>query len=193
MEEKKCVKCGKFFEKKISCSRKKWETIKCCSKSCAKKGVTSWNKGIPLSQEQKLHLHKVLVGRRCNTGRTHIQKGQRISPETEFKPGQKSWLKGKKNPHFTGPNNPKWKGGITPEHLKVRWSVEMKNFRDEIFKRDNYTCKFCGRHRKVGDRVVLNAHHIKSFAVHKELRFDKDNVITLCRECHWKTHSKTTT
>ena len=70
-----CIKCGKNFEKKITCSRKKWETIKCCSKSCAKIGVSSWCKGIPKTPEQKLHLHKVLLGRTCNTGRTHFKKG----------------------------------------------------------------------------------------------------------------------
>jgi len=158
-----------------------------CSLSCAKKGKVPHNKGVPMTEEMKLHLHKVLLGRTTNTGRTHIKTGQHLSPETEIKPGTVSWLKGKKNLNFTGPNNPRWKGGITPEHLKIRWSVEMKNFRNEIFKRDNYTCKFCGRCRKAGDRVILNVHHLKSFAIHKELRFDKNNVITLCRECHQKT------
>lgn len=183
-----CTKCGKNFEKKITCSRRKWSTIRCCSKSCAKKGVSPSNKGVPLSEERKLHLHNVLLGRTCNTGRTHIKKGQRISPNTEFKPGQTSWLKGKKNPHFTGSNNPKWKGGITTLNKRDRWSVEMKNFRNEIFKRDNYACKHCKRVRKVGDRVILNVHHKKSFALYKELRFVKSNVITLCRECHNKIH-----
>lgn len=162
--------------------------MKSCSLSCAKKGVSPWNKGIPCTEEQKLHLHKVLIGRTCNTGRTHIKKGQRLSPETEFKVGQESYWKGKKNSHFTGPNNPKWKGGITPENKKVRWSLKYKKFREEIFKRDEYTCQHCRRVRKIGDRVVLNVHHKKSFSQHKELRFVKSNVITLCKECHDKVH-----
>jgi len=183
-----CTKCGKTFEKKINCSRKKWATMQFCSKSCAKKGVTSWNKGVPKTKAQKLHLHNVLIGRTCNTGRTHIKKGQRLSPTTEFKVGQESYWKGKKNPHFTGPNNPRWKGGVTPLNKKDRWSVEAKNFRKEIFKRDEYTCQHCRRSRKAGDRVILNAHHLKSFSEHKKLRFVKSNVITLCKECHDKIH-----
>jgi hypothetical protein len=128
--------------------------------TCFKKGYIPWNKGI---------------------------KGIHFSPKTEFKKGVTPWNKGKKCLHCTGPNNNKWKGGITPENLMVRWSLRMKNFRNEIFKRDNYTCRLCGRTRKPEDRVILNVHHIKSFAIHKELRFDKDNAITLCLECHVRT------
>ena len=181
---KKCSTCKKVFEKKITCSRKKWETMKYCSNQCINVRRKSPLKGIPLTTEHKMKIHETLIGRTCNTGRTHIKKGQRLSPATEFKVGQKSYWKGKKNPHFTGLNNPKWKGGITPENKEDRWSVEAKNFRKEIFKRDKYTCKHCGRKRKPGDRVVLNVHHEKSFAEHKELRFVKSNVTTLCEECH---------
>jgi hypothetical protein len=183
---KNCIKCGELFEKKRNHSKKYWESARYCSKICAKLGKTPSNKGIPKTEAEKLHLHNVLIGRRCNTGRTHIKKGQRLSPNTEF--GKKpSYWKGKENPHFAGANNPNWKGGITPEHLKIRWSQKSKIFRDKIFKRDNYTCQHCKRKRKEGDRVILNIHHIKSFSTHKELRFDESNVVTLCVECHRKT------
>jgi 5-methylcytosine-specific restriction endonuclease McrA len=184
---KQCRYCGKDFEKKPSHSRKKWETMKSCSKSCAKMGHKAWNKGKSLPEEQKVHLRDVLRGRTCNTGRTHIKKGQHLSPDTQFKKGHPSPWKGKKNPYFTGQNNPRWRGGVYPEHLKIRHSLKMKNFRNEIFKRDDYTCKKCGRKRTVGDRVILNIHHIKPFSTCEEFRFDKDNVITLCKECHYKT------
>jgi hypothetical protein len=179
--------CKKNFEKKINYSKNYWEKAKFCSRECQvkgrvylgerggfKKGIIPWNKG--------------MKGVSCNTGRTHIKKGQHLSPATQFKKGETSWLKGKKNPHFAGANNPRWKGGVTPEHKKIRWSQEYKDFREEIFKRDNYTCqnKDCGRKRKPGDRVVLNAHHIKSFADYPELRLEKSNAITLCKECHEK-------
>jgi len=188
---KQCETCGKVFEKKVNVSKRKWETMRFCSKSCAKVGVSSLNKGLPLSEERKLHLSKVLKGRTTNTGRTHIKKGQHISPGTEFKKGNISYWKGKKNPYFSGPNNPGWRGGITPEHKKVRWSQKYKDFREEIFKRDNYTCNDCGRKRKPGDRVVINVHHIKSFSEYKELRFVKSNVVTLCKECHKLKHKLT--
>ncbi len=167
IETKECKECKKVFEK--DCSSFNWITRKYCSQTCSSEAKSRNMKGICF-----------------NTGRTHIKKGQHLSCETEF--GKvPPWNKGKSNPHFAGPNNPKWKGGITPEHLKIRWSKKSKDFRDEIFRRDKYTCKFCGRSRKVGDRVILNVHHIKPFAIHRELRFDEKNVITLCRECHVKT------
>ena len=172
-EKKNCKECGKFFEKKIDCSIYNWKHQKYCSRSCAAKAMSENNKGV------------------CsNTGRTHIKKGQRLSIKTEFKKGNVPWQKGKPNPNFQGENNPKWKGGITPEHKKVRWSQKYKDFREEIFKRDNYTCNDCGRKRKPGDRVILNAHHKKSFSDYKELRFEESNVVTLCKECHKLKHKK---
>ncbi len=187
-----CSKCGKLFEKKINCSRKKWMTIKCCSISCSKRGNIPWNKGIPMSEERKLYYHNLFLGKTFNTGRTHIKKGQHLSPSTELKKGLIPWSKGKKNPYVTGSNNKQWKGGITPAHMKIRNSTEMREFVLKILKRDRFTCKFCGRYRKVGDRVVLNVHHIKPFALFPELRFDENNCITLCVECHYKVHSKNT-
>ena len=74
-----------------------------------------------------------------------------------------------------------WKGGITPLHVKIR--EDLKEWKKEVFKRDNYTCQDCGQ--KGG---ILNAHHIKSFADYPELRKIILNGITLCKNCHKKLH-----
>jgi len=76
-----------------------------------------------------------------------------------------------------------WKGGITPIHLKIRGSLEYRLWREEVFKRDSYTCVLCGD-KKGGN---LNADHIKPFAYYPELRFNIDNGRTLCIECHKNT------
>ncbi len=167
-ETKKCEECQIVFEK--DCSEFNWGRRKYCSRLCAAKGQSKSMKGICF-----------------NTGRTHIKKGQRLSPTTEFKKGIIPWSKGKKFPEHSGEKNNNWKGGVTSEHQKIRHSPEMKNLRNEVFKRDDYTCKNCSRKRKPKDRVILQVHHIKSFAIHKELRFDKNNIVTLCAECHRKT------
>jgi 5-methylcytosine-specific restriction endonuclease McrA len=52
------------------------------------------------------------------------------------------------------------------------------------FERDHYTCLVCG---EVGGRI--NAHHIKSFKDYPELRFEVDNGITLCINCHKLTNN----
>lgn len=78
-----------------------------------------------------------------------------------------------------------YKGGITPENKAIRNSDKMKWWRVNVFERDDYTCQECGQ---VGGE--LNAHHIKEFAKHPELRFDVNNGITICKNCHKKIHQK---
>lgn len=72
--------------------------------------------------------------------------------------------------------------GKSSLHTKIRKSVEMKVWRESVFKRDNYQCVEC---KQVGGR--LNADHIKPFALFPELRFEISNGRTLCEDCHRKT------
>ncbi len=111
------------------------------------------------TKEQKRKISTSLVGRR-------------ISKKTEFK-------KGHKNKHSQkGEKNSQWKGGISSINLRLRGSLEYKLWREAVFKRDNYTCIWCGRKNE------LNADHIKPFALFPELRFAIDNGRTLCIDCH---------
>lgn len=189
-QEKNCETCGKLFCKKQSSSQKDWENVvKFCSRSCVNKGRRSPFKGkARWSEKYKTNLSQKMIGIRYNTGRTHIKKGQHLSPATEF--GKvPPWNKGKENPHFKGEKNPKWKGGITPENKKIRFSREYHEIRMKCFERDDYTCQNCKECRTPGNRIILNAHHIKPFSIHPELRFELSNLITLCEKCHRKTDS----
>lgn len=60
---------------------------------------------------------------------------------------------------------------------------KYKQFRQEILKRDNFTCQECG------SKYRLQVHHIKSRKDYPELIMDKDNCITLCISCHSKTEN----
>lgn len=82
----------------------------------------------------------------------------------------------------TGKNNPLWKGGKSRGYKTGYYSARYKNWRREIFIRDEFTCRKCGK-----KHIFITAHHIKSFAYFPELRFEVDNGLTLCEDCHKET------
>lgn len=83
---------------------------------------------------------------------------------------------------YVGDKHPNWQGGITPDNVRIRNSLEYKAFRASIFERDNYTCQHC-----YAKGVYLNLDHIKPFSRYAELRFEPTNCRTLCVPCHEKT------
>ena len=92
---------------------------------------------------------------------------------------------------------------FTYRNLYIRGSLKYKIWRNQVFKRDNYTCQKCGAKSDQGKRTILNADHIVSFAklLHKhspqnlkeaydifEL-WDINNGRTLCINCHKNTEN----
>lgn len=63
-----------------------------------------------------------------------------------------------------------------------RHAPEARAWRREVFARDNYRCRRCGAGGK------LQAHHLRSWVEAPDLRFDTDNGITLCVDCHAAEH-----
>lgn len=82
-----------------------------------------------------------------------------------------------------------WKGGLTSINATIKNSLEYRLWRESVFKRDNWTCLWCGIrwHKGLGKSVILHADHIKPFCNYPELRFAIDNGRTLCIACHKKT------
>ena len=55
-----------------------------------------------------------------------------------------------------------------------------KEWRNRVRSRDKYTCQMPGCKRK----KCLQVHHIRKWSEASTLRYDVDNGITLCRNCH---------
>ena len=85
---------------------------------------------------------------------------------------------------YQGQTEDEWTGFLTPQNIRARNSAEYQLWRHRVFERDDYRCRCCGRRSSKGSPVILHAHHIENFAQNEELRYDIDNGITLCRECH---------
>lgn len=67
---------------------------------------------------------------------------------------------------------------------EIRRGHEYTTWRTAVYERDNYTCQECNRR----GNVLLNAHHVKPWATYPELRFDVNNGMTLCVDCHKRVH-----
>lgn len=70
------------------------------------------------------------------------------------------------------------------ENQSIRWWIDIKLWRESVFKRDDWTCQKCKN-----KWLKLNAHHILNFSSHEELRFAIDNWITFCKDCHKEFHN----
>jgi 5-methylcytosine-specific restriction endonuclease McrA len=72
---------------------------------------------------------------------------------------------------------------------KIRQSWAYRKWREAVFVRDNFTCTDCGdkNYEGRGETLVIQADHIKPFALYPNLRFENNNGRTLCIPCHKKT------
>jgi hypothetical protein len=61
---------------------------------------------------------------------------------------------------------------------------EWAKWRTNVYKRDKYTCQECG------SKNNIEPHHIKPQYYFDNFRFDVNNGITLCHECHMKIEQK---
>lgn len=180
----RCQNCKKDFIKKHS------KLNKFCSSFC-------YFKGRVFSDETRKKMSDamnklVLDGRVAwNKGMKGVMVGEKASA---WKGGKRSCIDcGVKKTHhsknylrcnpcskitFRGAGNPSWRGGITPENLRVRGSDEYKKWRQSVFNRDNFTCQRCCKEGHI------QADHVLPFALFPDLRFEVLNGQTLCVSCH---------
>ena len=86
-----------------------------------------------------------------------------------------------------GPVHHNWNGGSTSDNMRVRTSPETRQWRNNVFLRDDHTCQTCGI--RGGN---LEVDHIMPFALYPELRHQVFNGRTLCKPCHRQYGAKVT-
>lgn len=146
---------------------------------------------------------RVVKIKKTTKGRVSTFKGHRHTDEarrqiSQAKKGQPSQFKGKPRSYETrlkiseklktvvvrGEDHRWYKHGKTPETKALRASWAYKNWRQRVFSRDCFTCQHCGDNRGGN----LHAHHIKTWADCPDLRFELNNGLTLCIDCHERVH-----
>lgn len=150
-----------------------WKIKGKAPKSAFKKGHKGYWKGKKLSEEHKRKI-----------GETHKQignkppspYGRKVSEETKEKI-RKSNLK-----HWDKIGRKQYKRLKHERSKYIQW-------RTSIFERDDFTCQKCGikNYKGLGKTVRVEVHHKKSWSKFPRLRFDTNNGITLCKDCHKKT------
>jgi len=167
-----CKNCGNIFFVKA-----KQKEATCCSRFCYldRKRRTSKGKGNPFYG--KKHTPEVIKKLKDKTVKHTKESCLKMSLSRK---GKKFTLEHRKNlskAHYKGSPYRCWKEKIRKSHVYKIW-------RESVFERDNYTCQKCFKRNGEGKYIYLEAHHIKSFKNHPDLRFEISNGLTLCKDCH---------
>ena len=115
------------------------------------------------------------------TGRSLSPKTKALLSQIASKRKLSEEHKAKISASLKGANHHNWKGGVTYPIFALRKTKEHRHWRNAVLERDGHRCTECS----ISD-TRLDAHHIKSFTLFPELRFDINNGIAVCVSCHAK-------
>jgi endogenous inhibitor of DNA gyrase (YacG/DUF329 family) len=188
---RKCDICGKEY--KLARWELKYGKRLYCSKECSKIGLHN-----KLSGKNKFGGIVTVICEHC--GKSFETRRAQINIGTG-----RFCSRSCVSSHFKGENAHNWKGGAVQGVDFVRKSLEYKKWRQDVFIRDNFTCKKCGDNRGGN----LHAHHIKKLSILLQEAKDYlplfkmeqaamvyspiwniENGETLCELCHQKEHKK---
>ena len=113
---------------------------------------------------------------------------KKIMQTEKYKQKQSESKKGEKNGMYgvKGKYHPNWNNELSnEERIEKRHTYKDEQWRKSVFEKDNYTCQYCGDNKGHN----LNAHHKNGHHWCKEQRYETDNGVTLCEECHKYFHS----
>lgn len=133
----------------------------------SKKGVESAFKGKKHSKEAK-----ELLRNKATDGFAKLNNEERLQHRIKS-----SLQKGRTLEEFAG--------FTTPENTRLRQSAEGKAWTYDVLAKANFTCDKCSV--RGGN---LQAHHLNAFNAYPDQRFDVNNGVCLCKDCHDAFHSK---
>lgn len=206
---KNCVVCKRTFIQPDGIFGKAWERRTICDKVCRevylrtnpnygfktghqgylnsgsfKKGLQPWNKGLKVKTNNALDIFTANGG--------SANRGKKSSEETRNKIKQAR----AKQINPSGPNHWNWKGGTSELRKKLQETSIYRQWRSQIFERDNYTCLLCSKKggklnadhiipysKIISDNKIITVEEAKSCPI----LWDVLNGRTLCESCHQKT------
>lgn len=158
---RQCEQCGSDFS--VFLSTLSAGKGRCCSKTCGDKMRT----GKPCPKSKTRSDKKPRTSQVCSwCGKVFID--EHAERPREYCSNKCSGLSKRKN---------------TKEHPRRKQAAELQRWTRAVILRDK-ACVRCGV------RETLQAHHIKPYAKHPELRLDVDNGVALCPVCHHAQHPK---
>lgn len=138
------------------------------------KGRIPWNKGISHTKETKQKIkekrkYQVFSKEtREKISKSHIGKKHSFETRIKIRNGK------------LGSKNSAWRGGVAKQKYP---NVFNRLLREQIKKRDNYSCQECNINQKEVGKA-LEVHHID----YNKNNNSKNNLITLCGVCHRRTY-----
>ena len=156
-----CCVCGKEFKAR---SKK----IKCCSQEC--KHI---EKGRVHTEKKTDVLNCKMCGKEFRRPQCRQNEGDNVFCSRECT-----------DKYHTGENASNYNPNLTDEDRQGRRGMLYMAWINEVYKKDNYTCQYCGTKNGKGDKVNLNAHHKDGYHWCIERRIDISNGVTLCEDCH---------
>lgn len=167
-----CPVCGKKFVRRGK--RNKSFVTLCCSIPCA--AVKRRGKLVPIEKRQQKH-GQVRLCKTCNQPFQHAPSRVAKYCSLKCRAADKASFDAIRGRHHYN-----WRGGITPQNVLLRRSVEARAWTLAVFRRDGFRCRACGHNGK------LEAHHIHPWSDFPSLRFELSNGITLCKTHHRGLH-----
>ena len=176
--------CGEVFESRFDVFKNR-ERSKCpkCN------GINEWDyvsvkkfiedNGCELLSKQYVNNTKIMTIR-CNCGKIFYTSFNRFKEQNKRQCNECGILL------KSGKNHPRWNVNLTDEERENgRQTPQDREWRNQVYKRDSYTCQCCGDNRGGN----LNAHHLNGHNWNEKYRTSKLNGVTLCKKCHNEFHS----